>query len=61
MTTRWTAIANVIATHLIVERCLSSKVMNEEIFGPLLPLITYRNIEEAFQIINSNQGLWRCI
>ncbi len=27
--------------------------MNEEIFGPLLPLITYRNIEEALQIINS--------
>lgn len=42
-----------LVTHLIVEPSLSSKVMNEEIFGPLLPLITYRNIDEAFQIINS--------
>lgn len=42
-----------LVTHLIVEPSLSSKVMNEEIFGPLLPLITYRNIDEAFQIINN--------
>ncbi|MFA0724569.1 aldehyde dehydrogenase family protein, partial [Vibrio sp. 10N.222.49.E5] len=42
-----------LVTHLIVEPSLSSKVMNEEIFGPLLPLITYRNIEEALQVINS--------
>lgn len=42
-----------LVTHLIVEPSLSSKVMNEEIFGPLLPLITYRNVEEAFQVINS--------
>ncbi|WP_215402627.1 coniferyl aldehyde dehydrogenase [Vibrio gigantis] len=42
-----------LVTHLIVEPSLSSKVMNEEIFGPLLPLITYRNIDEAFQNINS--------
>lgn len=30
-----------------------SRVMQEEIFGPLLPVITYRKIEDALAIINS--------
>jgi len=29
-----------------------SRVMQEEIFGPILPLVTYRNIEEVIQFIN---------
>lgn len=30
----------------------SMKVMQEEIFGPILPVIPYRNIEDALQFIN---------
>jgi len=31
----------------------NAPVMNEEIFGPIMPLITYSNIEDVVQIINS--------
>jgi aldehyde dehydrogenase (NAD+) len=31
----------------------SSRVMQEEIFGPILPLITYSNFEEVIKYINS--------
>lgn len=30
----------------------NSRIMNEEIFGPVLPVITYNNIEEAIDFIN---------
>jgi len=30
-----------------------SRIMNEEIFGPVLPVITYRKIEEALALIHS--------
>ncbi|HET9486837.1 MAG TPA: aldehyde dehydrogenase family protein [Chryseosolibacter sp.] len=30
-----------------------SRIMNEEIFGPVLPIISYRNIEDALAIIHS--------
>ncbi|MCW0469489.1 hypothetical protein OH492_12330 [Vibrio chagasii] len=49
-----------LVTRLIVEPSLSSKVMNEEIFGPLLPLITYRNIDDIGSSI-ANQDLWLCM
>lgn len=42
-----------LVTHLLVEPSLTSTVMTEEIFGPLLPIIGYQNIEEAFSIVNS--------
>ena len=32
---------------------MNSRVMNEEIFGPVLPIITYGRIEDAIAIINS--------
>jgi aldehyde dehydrogenase (NAD+) len=32
---------------------LTSLIMQEEIFGPLLPIITYNSIEEAIKFINS--------
>jgi aldehyde dehydrogenase (NAD+) len=32
---------------------LSTHIMSEEIFGPILPIITYRNLEEAVNLINS--------
>lgn len=34
---------------------LDSDVMNEEIFGPILPIITFDNIEEAINHINNNE------
>ena len=33
---------------------LNSKVMNEEIFGPILPLITFQSLEEVVVQINKN-------
>ncbi|MBB3700157.1 aldehyde dehydrogenase family protein [Flammeovirga yaeyamensis] len=38
-------------THLVIDPSLDSKVMSEEVFGPLLPIITYRDITKALQII----------
>jgi aldehyde dehydrogenase (NAD+) len=31
----------------------SAKVMNEEIFGPILPVLTYTNLDEVITLINS--------
>jgi len=31
----------------------TARVMNEEIFGPILPLITYQDISEVIELINS--------
>ena len=40
-------------THLVVEPSLESNIMDEEIFGPLLPIIGYKQIDEAIALINS--------
>lgn len=40
-------------THLVVEPALTSNIMNDEIFGPLLPLIGYKHVDEAIALINS--------
>lgn len=31
---------------------MDSLVMKEEIFGPLMPIITYKNLDEAISFIN---------
>lgn len=31
------------------------KLMEEEIFGPILPIVTYKNIDEAIDIVNSKE------
>ncbi|MDR6431812.1 coniferyl aldehyde dehydrogenase [Brucella pseudogrignonensis] len=36
---------------LILEPAPTSAIMNEEIFGPLLPVISYRSIDEAIAVI----------
>ncbi|MFD1198456.1 coniferyl aldehyde dehydrogenase [Brucella gallinifaecis] len=36
---------------LILEPAPDSTIMNEEIFGPLLPIISYRSIDEAIAVI----------
>ena len=38
---------------IILNPNLNSKVMKEEIFGPLLPVITYKNNDEMLDFINS--------
>ncbi|MFP4095896.1 MAG: aldehyde dehydrogenase [Cyclobacteriaceae bacterium] len=43
-----------IAPTLMDEVKLDSPVMQEEIFGPILPVITFRKYEEAVQIIRRN-------
>ena len=34
---------------------LESKVMKEEIFGPLMPIITYKNLDEAIGFVNERE------
>ena len=41
-----------IAPTLIENISLDSPIMQEEIFGPILPLLTYKNTEEIFEIIS---------
>ncbi len=38
---------------VIIKPDLKSKVMDEEIFGPVLPLMTYSNMDEVIDFINS--------
>lgn len=39
------------ATHLVVNPTENELVMQEEIFGPILPIITYKSIEQALDLI----------
>ncbi len=41
-----------IAPTLMENISLDDKVMQEEIFGPILPIIEYRSLDEAFEIIS---------
>lgn len=45
---------NAIAPTLIEELSPDATIMKEEIFGPILPLLTYQTFEEAKAIINRN-------
>lgn len=42
-----------IAPHLIINPDDSLKIMQDEIFGPLLPIKTYKKIDEAIEYVNS--------
>ncbi|KAH0448448.1 hypothetical protein IEQ34_022248 [Dendrobium chrysotoxum] len=42
-----------IAPTLLLDDQDDSLIMQEEIFGPLLPIITVHNVEECFDVINS--------
>lgn len=44
--------AKYVAPTVIVSPSLESKLMNEEIFGPILPIIPYKKIEDAIAFIN---------
>lgn len=43
-----------LSTQLIVNPPADSQVMRNEIFGPLLPVVTYQSFEEALDIIAKN-------
>lgn len=42
-----------IAPTIVLNPSLDSKLMQEEIFGPILPIITVKNIEQAIPFINA--------
>ncbi|KAM8975457.1 aldehyde dehydrogenase family 3 member A2-like [Pelodytes ibericus] len=44
-----------IAPTVLVDVKPDSKIMQEEIFGPLLPIISVRNVEEAVEFINQRE------
>lgn len=44
-----------IAPTILTDVPLDSKVMHEEIFGPILPVITFKNLREAVDLINSKK------
>lgn len=46
---------NYIAPTLLSGVSPESRLMQEEIFGPLLPILTYRKLEEAVDFINSRE------
>lgn len=46
----------VIEPTILLDPPLDSDLMTEEIFGPLLPIITLKNIEESIELINSKSN-----
>jgi aldehyde dehydrogenase (NAD+) len=52
----WDEASHFIAPTLIQIDNADSNIMKEEIFGPLLPLITWNRDEEVYEIINQNKN-----
>ncbi len=44
-----------VAPTIIIDPPLDSQVMQEEIFGPVLPVLSYRNIDEVLATINEKE------
>jgi|LauGreDrversion4_2_1035121.scaffolds.fasta_scaffold1003744_1 acyl-CoA reductase-like NAD-dependent aldehyde dehydrogenase len=40
---------------VVVNPSMESALMREEIFGPILPVITYNNFNEVIKILNSKE------
>jgi len=40
---------------IIINPSMDSRVMQEEIFGPVLPVVRYKNIQDAINIVNSKE------
>ena len=40
---------------IIVNANLSSELMTDEIFGPIMPIVTYKNFDEAIKFINDRE------
>ncbi len=45
---------------LIDVKSRNSKIMQEEIFGPILPIMTYKNIDEVIEYINDHEKPLAC-
>ncbi|TGM05491.1 aldehyde dehydrogenase family protein [Leptospira jelokensis] len=43
---------NFIAPTILTNVSLDAKIMEDEIFGPLLPIVTYKSLDDAIHIIN---------
>jgi aldehyde dehydrogenase (NAD+) len=46
---------NYIAPTILTNVAMDSKVMQEEIFGPVLPVVTYKDLNEAMAIVNGKE------
>lgn len=46
---------NYISPSILTNVDMNSRIMKEEIFGPLLPIITYRDVSEAIDHINNDE------
>jgi aldehyde dehydrogenase (NAD+) len=44
-----------IAPTVLTNVSLDSKVMTDEIFGPVLPVLTFQNLQEAIDLINEKE------
>lgn len=42
-------------THFVINPELTSAVMQDEIFGPILPIITYQHLDDALALISSKE------
>lgn len=51
----WDEATRYIAPTLLTQVPADSLIMEEEIFGPVLPIVTYRNLSEAISLINSKE------
>ena len=46
------AASNYVAPTILTDVPLEARIMQEEIFGPLLPILSYQSLDEALRIIN---------
>lgn len=46
---------NFVSPTLLTNLSADAKIMSEEIFGPVLPILKYNSIEEAYRIINEKE------
>lgn len=50
----WNAKSRKISPHLVLNTPNDSELMTREIFGPVLPVIGYSNLDEVIKLINAN-------
>lgn len=50
---KWDTASRKIAPHLVLNAPPNSQLLQREIFGPILPVIEYRTLEEPIQAINA--------
>jgi len=57
---RWVVLSeetfeNIFKNQTIVEADIKDSLMQDEIFGPVLPILTVKNMDEAIDIINDGE------